>query len=341
MPNPDTKPGKPAVQRARRAVRHSRPDSSRFITLMLVFSHNTFRWSVSKKVLLWLSGGAVAIWALAVIGSGYGFWATKKIMSFDRLQKETQEQQNRLRGTLDQASGLEGEIEALRKQHEELLHLLDPKAPAPRIPPLPRSGNPEIRPSADAKDAKGAKGATALKLSRLKRELAQSEAEAAAIKAQMAPIVEAWMHTPSIQPTAGYLSSGFGIRINPFSKRNESEDTLFGFHSGLDITNAEGTPIQATADGIVESAGWMDRYGYAVLVKHNDELETLYGHMSRWDVQVGQTVHRGDILGKMGQSGRATGVHLHYEVRLRGKSVNPTPYLRLQREWLSTLGGQP
>ncbi|MDE3246715.1 MAG: M23 family metallopeptidase, partial [Acidobacteriota bacterium] len=61
----------------------------------------------------------------------------------------------------------------------------------------------------------------------------------------------------------------------------------------------------------------------------------------RWDVQTGQTVHRGDILGKMGQSGHATGVHLHYEVRLRGKPVNPTQYLRLQREWLSTLGGQP
>jgi murein DD-endopeptidase MepM/ murein hydrolase activator NlpD len=302
---------------------------------MLVFSHNTFRWSISKKVLAWLAGGIAGIWAIAVIGSGYGFWATKKIMSFDRLQKETQEQQLRLRSTLDQATGLEQEIDALRKQHEELLHLLDPKTPGPSIPPMPRRSE-----KSNSQSNSGAKDTTALKVSALKRDIEKSGSAAQAIKAQMAPIIEAWIHTPSIPPTAGYLSSGFGVRLNPFARRDEAEGG-FGFHSGLDITNAEGTPIQATADGVVESAGWMDRYGYAVVLKHNDELETVYGHMARWDVQSGQLVHRGDILGKMGQSGHATGVHLHYEVRLHGKPVNPTRYLRLQREWLSTLGGQP
>ena len=335
MPNPASKPGKLVVQNGRRALRLSRPDSSRFITLMLVFSHNTFRWSVSKKVLSWLAGGAAGIWAIAVIGSGYGFWATQKIMSFDRLHKETQEQQNRLRSTLDQATGLEGEINALRKQHEELLHLLDPKNPGPRLPPMP--GQPE---KSNAHSNAEAKDTTALRVSKLKRDIEKSESAALAIKAQMAPIIAAWSHTPSIPPTAGYLSSGFGVRLNPFAHRDEAEGG-FGFHSGLDITNAEGTPIQATADGVVQNAGWMDRYGYAVVIKHNEDLETVYGHMARWDVQAGQTVRRGDILGKMGRSGHATGVHLHYEVRLRGKSVNPTPYLRLQREWLSTLGGQP
>lgn len=335
MPNPVPKPGKSVVQNGRRALRLSRPDSSRFITLMLVFSHNTFRWSVSKKVLSWLAGGVLGIWAIAVVGSGYGFWATKKIMSFDRLQKETKEQQNRLRSTLDQASGLEGEINALRKQHEELLHLLDPKVPGPRIPPIPGKAG-----GSTAQSHPGAKDSTALRVSKLKRDIEKSESAALTIKAQMAPIIEAWVHTPSIPPTAGYLSSGYGVRLNPFSRRDETEEG-FGFHSGLDISNSEGTPIQATADGVVESAGWMDRYGYAVVIKHNEDLETVYGHMARWEVQAGQTVHRGDILGKMGQTGHATGVHLHYEVRLHGKPVNPTPYLRLQREWLSTLGGQP
>lgn len=335
MPNPVPKPGKLVVQNGRRALRLSRPDSSRFITLMLVFSHTTFRWSVSKKVLFWLAGGVAGIWAIAVIGSGYGFWATKKIMSFDRLQKETQEQQIRLRSTIDQATGLEGEINTLRKQHEELLHLLDPKTRGPSIPPMPeRSEQSNTQPNVEAKET------TALRVSKLMKDIEKSESAALAIKAQMAPIVESWLHTPSIPPTAGYLSSGFGVRLNPFASRDEAEGG-FGFHSGLDITNVVGTPIQATANGVVQSAGWMDRYGYTVVLKHNEDLETVYGHMARWDVQVGQTVHRGDILGKMGQSGHATGVHLHYEVRLRGKPVNPTRYLRLQREWLSTLGGQP
>jgi murein DD-endopeptidase MepM/ murein hydrolase activator NlpD len=153
----------------------------------------------------------------------------------------------------------------------------------------------------------------------------------------MDPIIDRWNHTPSIPPTAGFLSSPFGIRLNPFSRRNESDDGLLGFHAGIDITNAENTPIQATADGEVEEAGWMDKYGNGVLLAHSAQLETLYAHMARVRVKTGQKVSRGDILGDMGRTGNATGVHLHYEVRLNGRPVNPMPYMRLQREWLSNL----
>ena len=82
----------------------------------------------------------------------------------------------------------------------------------------------------------------------------------------------------------------------------------------------------------------MDRYGYGVRVRHTEERETLYGHMNHVLVKAGQKVSRGDILGTMGRSGNATGVHLHYEVRLGGKPVNPQPYLRLQGQWLKALG---
>jgi murein DD-endopeptidase MepM/ murein hydrolase activator NlpD len=157
------------------------------------------------------------------------------------------------------------------------------------------------------------------------------------MKARMEPIINRWNHTPSIPPTAGYLSSPFGIRLSPFARRNESDDGLLGFHSGIDICNAENTPIQATADGEVVQAGWMDRYGNGVVVSHSDQLETLYAHMARVRVKSGQKVTRGDILGDMGRTGNATGVHLHYEVRLNGRPVNPMPYMRLQREWLSSL----
>ena len=138
----------------------------------------------------------------------------------------------------------------------------------------------------------------------------------------MDPIIDRWNHTPSIPPTAGYLSSPFGIRLSPFSQRNETDEGLLGFHSGIDITNAENTPIQATADGEVQEAGWMDRYGNGVVISHSPQLETLYGHMARVRVQSGQTVTRGDILGDMGRTGNATGVHLHYEVRLNGRPTN-------------------
>ena len=307
---------------ARRGLRLSRPDSERFFTLMLVFAHRTFRWSLARRTMLWILGTVGAFSALAMIGSGYGFWATKKIMSFTQLQRETFTQQRQLRESLDQAQALDGEIQTLRRQMADLLKVLNLKSselgPAP--PPTPGSAT-----------------ASPEKMGQLRQDLERTGSEAKLIRAKMEPIIERWNHTPSIPPTAGYLSSGFGIRLSPFSRVNEKVEGLLGYHSGFDITNSEGTPIQATADGEVVQAGWMDRYGNGVVLSHTDRLETLYGHMLRVRVKVGQKVTRGDILGDMGRTGNATGVHLHYEVRVNGRPVNPQPYMRLQREWLSSL----
>jgi len=312
----------------RRAVRSSRPDSGRWLTVMVVFSHRTFRWSLTRQLMLWVLGGVAGLWALAMIGSGYGFWATKKIMNFGRLQRETQEQQEQLRSSLDQALALENEVSTLRKQHTELLKLLDPKAPTGSLIPAP-TGQPDTKPLPPG---------TQERLSRLRQDLDSTAKQAAVVKARMEPVIRAWSHTPSIPPTAGYLSSGFGVRVSPFSRSNETGEGLLGYHTGLDISNALDTPIQATADGEVVDAGWMDRYGWAVRIRHTQDQETLYAHLNRVDVKAGQKVSRGDILGAMGRSGNATGVHLHYEVRRNGKAVNPQPFLRLQRQWLSALG---
>ena len=311
----------------RRAVRSSRPDSGRWLTVMVVFSHRTFRWSLTRQVMVWTLGIVAGFSALAMIGSGYGFWATKKIMNFSHLQKETQEQQEQLRASLDQAQALESEVTKLRQQHTELLKLLDPKGQA---------GPALATPQGPANPAPVAPG-TQERLSRLKQELDLTAKQAAVVKARMEPVIRAWSRTPSIPPTAGYLSSGFGMRVNPFSRSNETEDSLLGYHSGIDISNSLDTPIQATADGEVIEAGWMDRYGWGVRIRHTESQETLYGHMNHLMVKLGQKVSRGDIIGAMGRSGNATGVHLHYEVRLNGKTVNPQPYLRLQAQWIRSL----
>lgn len=308
---------------ARRGLRLSRPDSERFFTVMMVFSHRTFRWSIARRTILWVAGTIAAIWAVAMIGSAYGLWATKKIMSFTQLQRDTYAQQRQLRETLDKAQTLDGEVQKLRQQMADLLKVLNMKNTDPAIRPLP--------------PVSGMPAATPQKLNMLRAELERTSAEAKVMRARMEPIIERWNHTPSIPPTAGYLSSPFGIRLSPFSRRNESDDGLLGFHSGVDITNVENTPVQATADGEVLEAGWMDRYGNGVVLGHSDRLETLYAHMAKVRVKTGQMVSRGDILGDMGRTGNATGVHLHYEVHLNGRPVNPMPYMRLQREWLSSL----
>ncbi len=314
----------------RLAVRSSRPNPVGWLTVMVVFSHRTLRWSLTRRTLLWIIGLVVGFSALAMIGSGYGFWATKKIMSFGRLQQETREQQEQLRSSLDQAQALEAEVATLRQQHTELLKLLDPKAPAAAPLPTP--------PGQEAPSPSPVPPGVQERLSRLKQDLDYTAKQAAVVRARMEPVLRAWAHTPSIPPTAGYLSSGFGVRVNPFSRTNEAGDGLLGYHTGIDISNALDTPIQVTADGVVEEAGWMDRYGWGVRVRHNGEQETLYAHMNHVNVKAGQKISRGDILGTMGRSGNATGVHLHYEVRLNGKPTNPQPYLRLQRQWVRTLG---
>jgi murein DD-endopeptidase MepM/ murein hydrolase activator NlpD len=308
---------------ARRGLRLSRPDADRFFTVMMVFTNRTFRWSVARRTMLWVAGSVVAIWLVAMTGSAYGLWATKKIMSFTQLQRETYTQQRQLRDSLAQAQTLDSEIQRLRKQMADLLKVLNLKGAEGTLPPVPAA-----QPKA---------GPTAEKLSLLQDDLDRTGAEAKLIQARMDPIIDRWNHTPSIPPTAGFLSSPFGIRLNPFSKKNETDEGLLGFHSGIDISNVENTPIQATANGEVEQAGWMDRYGNGVLLSHTAQLETLYGHMARVRVKIGQKVIRGDILGDMGHTGNATGPHLHYEVRLNGRPVNPMPYMRLQREWLMSL----
>ena len=98
-------------------------------------------------------------------------------------------------------------------------------------------------------------------------------------------------------------------------------------HKGVDLAAPKGTPIYATADGIVGHAQWLSSYGLYVEIAHGASLETRYAHMSRLAVAPGERVRKGDIIGYVGSTGRSTGPHLHYEVRIDGIAVNPIPYM--------------
>jgi len=99
-------------------------------------------------------------------------------------------------------------------------------------------------------------------------------------------------------------------------------------HRGVDLAGPVGTPIYAAADGIVDRAGWANGYGNLVEIDHGKAIQTRYGHLSAILVSPGQRVHRGDLIARMGSTGRSTGSHLHYEVRLDGHAVNPVPFLQ-------------
>jgi len=130
--------------------------------------------------------------------------------------------------------------------------------------------------------------------------------------------------TPSIWPVAGWLSSTFGDRPDPF-------DGDQNFHPGIDISADRGTPIYATADGTVESASYSGNYGNLIVVGHGFGIATRYGHLSRYAVRSGQIVKRGDLIGYVGSTGRSTSSHLHYEVTLNGHLINPLRLLAERR----------
>ena len=129
--------------------------------------------------------------------------------------------------------------------------------------------------------------------------------------------------TPSIWPTRGGLTGFFGGRSDPFTGEPE-------YHSGLDISAQKGQAVYATADGVVQSAGYTGDYGNLIVIKHDFGLSTRYGHLSAYKVKVGDSVRRGDVIGLVGSTGRSTGAHLHYEILVNGQLMNPLQLLTQQ-----------
>lgn len=115
-------------------------------------------------------------------------------------------------------------------------------------------------------------------------------------------------------------TSPFGTRLDPF-RGNRS------FHPGIDLAAPAGTPVHATAEARVTRAAFASGYGNLVVLDHGGGIETRYGHLSRITVTVGQLVHRGDVIGRVGSTGRSTGSHLHYEIRLSSQAIDPLPFL--------------
>jgi murein DD-endopeptidase MepM/ murein hydrolase activator NlpD len=126
--------------------------------------------------------------------------------------------------------------------------------------------------------------------------------------------------TPSIWPVSGWLSSPYGSRRDPFTGGAD-------FHPGLDISADYGQPVRATADGTIAVAERSGSYGNLVEIDHGYGIVTRYGHLSRFRATAGQQVHRGDVIGYVGSTGRSTSAHLHYEILLNGKLTNPLKLL--------------
>lgn len=126
--------------------------------------------------------------------------------------------------------------------------------------------------------------------------------------------------TPTLLPTKGWISSGFTFRRDPFTNQRT-------WHNGIDVSSLKGTPIVAPANGVVSFRGHQGGFGKLVELSHGEGLVTRYAHLSRYNVSKGQRVQRGEVIGYVGNTGRSTAPHLHYEVHKDGKAVNPMQYI--------------
>jgi murein DD-endopeptidase MepM/ murein hydrolase activator NlpD len=129
--------------------------------------------------------------------------------------------------------------------------------------------------------------------------------------------------TPMGYPRLSSITSVFGYRSDPFDSDHAE------YHPGIDFKGAKGDPVHVTANGRVAFTGWKGGYGNCIIVQHKNDFQTLYGHLSHINVHEGQEVNTGDVIGKVGSTGRSTGTHLHYEVRKNGKPINPVKFLTL------------
>ena len=129
------------------------------------------------------------------------------------------------------------------------------------------------------------------------------------------------VNVPSRSPLqSATLTSDYGMRVHPVlgGRRN---------HKGIDLAQPSGTPVYATADGVIGKAEWFSTYGNYIQIEHGGEMQTRYAHLSGYAVAAGEQVRKGQLIGYVGSTGRSTGPHLHYEVRVAGEAVDPTPYM--------------
>lgn len=251
-----------------------------------------------KSVSIFMSAAAVVAVCLV-----YGLYGLTQQVAHLRTEMENQRlraENERQRQALEKLNTRVEKVEDTSRKLAEKSGVIDDS------PASPGSGGPELPLDEMALET------LAAKMGRLELDMSAYEA-----------ILRQRGYTPTLWPVDGTLEGGFGGRRNPFGGGG------YEFHSGQDIEAAWGAPVVSGAAGKVSFVGWQNGYGQLVIVDHGGGLSTRYGHLSHIDVEFDQIVSRGQLLGKVGSTGRSTGPHLHYEVRINDEAVNPLPYLLL------------
>jgi murein DD-endopeptidase MepM/ murein hydrolase activator NlpD len=240
--------------------------------------------------------------------------------SYQALAAENLKQKNQLRDYETRVGLLEGKINTFQEYAGRLNIFAGIKSP--EVLTNPGVGGSSTESEAESQlSLPGGKAQSLPNIQSLSQKAEDIEKNLGMLLTHFEQIQGQFATRPSIAPTNGYRSSGFGWRLDPFNP--EARD----FHGGLDIATVYGNPVVATAAGSVLRVAYDGGLGNNIIINHGNGITTLYGHLSKALVKPGQIVKRGDVIGQVGHTGRAMGDHIHYEVRLNGTAVNPHNYI--------------
>ncbi|MBN2719611.1 MAG: M23 family metallopeptidase [Proteobacteria bacterium] len=282
------------------------------------------KYRVPKKVVRFAIASAV----LFVLGLGYlitDYFGIKGMVGeMEKLRMETRQQREQLVAFAKSIDDLQGEMGRLRQFDMKLRVMADLDGVVYPEQIMGIGGeNPEpfnpLEGEISFQDKTLVDGMVA-GLERLKVETDVQERSFQELVEYLEDQKSLLASTPSIWPVKGWLTSSFGYRTSPFTGRRE-------MHKGIDVATRTGTPIIAPADGIVVFSGREGGYGNMLLIDHGYGIMTRYGHCASLEVKKGDKVKRGDVVAKVGNTGRSTGPHLHYEVAVNGVAVNPMRYI--------------
>ena len=247
----------------------------------------------------------------------------KKGFELSQLRQETEDQRSKIHFFSAKIEDLEKQLSRL-KDFDKKIRIIANLEKGQETTSFVGMGGPspsDVRDKLKAeKDETGLVHQMRTDVERLKSEAMSREESLSELEKLLETKKEMLIHTPSIWPVHGWVTSAFGFRTNPFTG-------LTQMHEGLDISNREGTPVVAPADGIVSATGKDFSYGNVVVISHGFGIISRFNHLSKILVGAGQKVKRGDRIAEVGTTGRSTGPHLHYEVRVNGIPVNPARYI--------------
>ena len=296
--------------------------AKRFYTVLVLPDATTAarKFHISQRTLAALAAGATGLILVGAFVCAQYVTLHVRLLEAKQLRQEASAQA----GLAGRVTQLETELGKLRELDRRVRTVVGLDTPAAPPPPLAQGGADSVSRNALLDALKQRTGRFVewahRDLTALGQELTSRERSLRELKAYLEEKAALLAATPTILPVKGLVTAGYGYRKSPFTGARE-------FHEGLDIAAPYGTPILATADGVVTFAGPLAAYGNVVFLDHGRGFATFYGHNSTNRVREGQRVHRGDVVAYIGTTGRTTGPHVHYGIHAKGLLVNPLQYV--------------